>query len=202
MSWLGLLGVALALEPDQPCRFELVAGAVVEGRLYGAEPGVLLVSSEGEQLRVPLPLVERAWIEGEPVGLDQLRADLPALEALTLRRLELAPGPRRPPPLLVAMSSAVWPGSGHLMLGDVGSFVGYTAVEATLVGVGAYVLLVEERAGPLLPLALVDLTFRSWAVADATRTAKRRRPAVALTPGRDGGFVVILSGPLGGGFGP
>jgi hypothetical protein len=199
---MALLGLALALEPDQACRLELAAGAVVEGRVYGAEQGTLLVSSGGEQVRVPLALVDRAWVDGEPVDPAQLRAELPELELETLERLELGSGLRRPPPALVAVSSAIWPGSGHLMLGDVGSFVGYTAIQASLVGVGAYVLLVEERAGPLLPLAVVDLTFRSWAVADATRTARRRRPALALAPNPDGGFVVMMSGPLGRGFRP
>ena len=202
MTLLALLGLAAALEPDDHCRLQLAAGDQVEGRVFSAEPGVLVLTARDEQMRIPLVLIDAAWVEGQPVPLEQLEDELLELHQLSLERRELAVGYRRPHPALVATSSAIWPGSGHLMLGDVGSFVGYTAVELSLLGFGAYFVFVEERAGPLVPLALVDLSFRTWAVADATRTARRRRAALTLAPHPDGGAVVMLSGPLGGAWRP
>ena len=190
---LALVALAAALESGDEVRFELRGGTQVEGYALSASDDVLVVSSAAGRYEVPTPLVSRVWVDGVELDVAAYALDLEAFRLTQLESRGLGPGSRRvPPPLVVGTASALWPGAGHLILGDLGGFVGYSTVELALLGAAAWWVFGAELVGPLIPLALLDISFRSYAVADTVRETRRRRPGVVVAPRKDGGAVVQI----------
>lgn len=189
MIWLAC-AAAFALTPNDRVRVELRGGGDVEGSVHTATVDQLSLMSEGQLVDIPLVLVETAWIGERVLTPEELAAELQAYVEHDLARRDLGPHMRRPPPVVVGTASVLWPGSGHLMLGDVPSFAGYALVDAGLIGAGLWFALGEGTPGPLIPLAALDAGVRLHAAADASRTARRRRGAVVVGPTDDGGWTV------------
>ncbi|MCP4806497.1 MAG: hypothetical protein GY913_08710 [Proteobacteria bacterium] len=189
MIWLGC-AAAFALAPNDEMRVQLRGGDEVVGAVHTADADVLVLSGDNQLTEIPLALVETAWIEDREVDRDALGQELEAYVEWDLARRELGPALRTPAPPFVATASILWPGSGHLMLGDPKGFVGYAVVDAALIGAGVWFAVGEGNAAPLLPLAAIDAGVRVYAAADATRTARRRRKALTLGPVEGGGVSV------------
>lgn len=190
------VGSAQALGPDERLRLQLVAGGEVSGFFYSCEAAALTITAGGERQSVPLSLIEGAWRGEEHLTAEALRAEAEACYEARLAEAS-APGLRRPPPLAVGLASAVLPGAGHAMLGDWGTAIGYGVVELGLLGAASYWLFYERRPGPILPIIALDLVFRTYAIADSARIAKRRRQLV-ISPmtGGDAGLWVGVVIPL------
>lgn len=190
--------VAEAFEPHEQLRLELVAGGEVSGYFYACEERALVLTADGERRTVQLNLVDAAWRNGEPLAVDALLAEAELCYAARLAEAT-RPDLWRPPPLAVGAASAVWPGAGHALLGDWGTALGYSIVELGLLGAASYWLFYQEQPGPILPIIALDLVFRTYAVVDSSRAARRRRQLV-LSPmtGGEGGLwvgVIINTGP-------
>jgi hypothetical protein len=187
MSWWVL---ALALEANDVVTLELVAGGELEGRvLTGDDEGLTLTFDNREQV-VPWTLVEVALVNGEPMDLPQLEREVIEFD---LRRQKPPPDRSGPPLAVVGASSILWPGTGHLLLGDWRSFVGYSVLEAGLLGAAAWWIFVEGNAAPVVPIAGLSGAFRVWSAADAVYTARKRRTRVGLAPIPAGGMVICIS---------
>ena len=190
--WL-VCAAAYALAPNESVQVTLRGGEVVHGTVHRADPETLVLSGDDQMFEVPLALVESAIVDGRDLTPDALRDEVAAYVEWDLARRQLTEHERRPPPAAVATASIIWPGSGHLLLGDPKGFVGYAVVDAALLGAGAWFALGEQNAAPLLPLAALDAGVRVYAAADATRTARRRRGTLTLgtldTGGVHVGFV-------------
>ncbi|MCB9758846.1 MAG: hypothetical protein H6739_03325 [Alphaproteobacteria bacterium] len=172
---LAALSTASAFESTDQLRFTLVAGGEVEGWFLATDGVSIRLTTRNEIVEIPVALVESAWLNGQPLPLSALDDELSQAAAVVEQRAQdLALDPA-PPVWLVAGGSALWPGAGHAMMGDWGSFAGYTAIELVFLGTMSYWLFYRETPGPVLPILALDVIFRAYAVGDATRAARRRR---------------------------
>lgn len=171
-----LVGAALALDGNDTLRLTLAGAVEVEGSFLRASPDALLVSPEaGEHIEVPLVLIEAAVVNGEPMGLAELRAE--AAEAWQ-REMALIPDDLRlPSPVGVGAASVVWAGAGHALLGEWRPAAGYAALDAVILGtIGLNVAAEDPR--PLPALVALDVLVKIWAAQESARMAKRRREIV------------------------
>lgn len=191
---LALASLAIALDSGDEVQFELRGGGEVQGYALQAESDHLVVSNSDAVYQVHTALVTRVWVAGVELDVDTYHRDLDTFRRAQLEARGLGPDARRPPPpWVVGGASLLWPGSGHLLLGDLPQFIGYSCVEIAFLGIAAYWVFGAQLYGPLIPLALLDGTFRAYAAADTVRSAKRRRAQLVLAPGSDGGAVVGLA---------
>lgn len=181
-----LMTQAHAFEAADQLSFELSAGGQVEGWYLTHTAASVTVTSDNEVHLVPVALVEQATLNGEALGLEALRAEL-AVPVAVVASPEVL---RTPAPLLVGVGSALWPGAGHAMLGDWGSFLGYTGVELVLIGGASYLVFVAENPAATIPIVAVDLVFRTYAVVESSTLANKRRSRLSFAPTRGGGALV------------
>ena len=188
-----LLALMLALEANDVVRVELVAGGEMEGRVLEGDDETFTLTFDNRAEPVPWTVVGKAWVNGTAIEVPELQRQV--LEFDSSRRVDL-PERRWPHPLVVGSASMLWPGTGQLLLGDVGTFVGYSAIELGLLGGMAWWIVVEQNAAPLVTLGALSIAFRVWSAADAVYVTKKRRSAVAVmpVPGRGIGLYVSLSG--------
>ena len=197
MSPLLLCAAALALDPGDQVQVELVGGGEIQGAVKSAGPTSLVLTGRNQEFQVNLSLVNAAWINGEPASTLQLKEEVAELyhrQGLELARLQ----EHSPRPLVVFGTSMLWPGTGHLLLGERGLGLGYAVVELVLVGTGAFFAYTENYQS-LVPLIGVETLFRVYAVSDATGKARRRRARIQASPMPGGlhlSFSVAL-GPMG-----
>jgi len=189
---LALVGLAIALESGDEVRVELRGGGELSGYALTASETALELSNAQGHVEVPTALVSRAWVEGVELDPSRYRQDVEAFHAAQLAARS-AEGLRTPPVLVVGAASAIWPGTGHLLLGQPREFLAYSAVELALLGIGAYWVLGPQLLGPLIPLAFLDIGFRAYAVAETTREARKRRAFVSLAPRPAGGAVIQIA---------
>lgn len=149
-------------------RLELSAGGEVSGSLIGWDSVQLQVLGPQGVTAVPLVLVARAELEGEIVEGAALGALLGPAPAPQDR-------PAGPPPPVVGVASALWPGTGQALLRQRGPALGYLAVDAVLLGGAAWMLLHERNAVAALPFIGLDLVIRGYSAAEAVEEARRRR---------------------------
>jgi len=172
MWWL-LAGAALALDGNDRLVLELAGGEVVEGSYIRSGPDTVAISpAAGEIHEVPLVIVEQALVNGEPMPLEQLRAEAAAAWQQTL--LMVPPEQWNPHPAGVAGASMLLAGTGHAMLGEWKAAGGYAAVEGVFLGTIALNVALEDPR-PLPALIGLDVLFKIWAAQEAARIAKRRR---------------------------
>ncbi len=166
-----LVAPALALSPGESLTLTLAGGVQVEGHFRSSDGRVLVLNVDGESLTVDLALIEAASRDGLPLPVDTLAAEARAWS-------EGLVDPGRPvPPLAAGLASAIWPGSGHLLLRDRKTWAGYATVDAALLGLSAWFLFREQSPRAAATFAAIDLVFRGYAVSEAVRDARRRRPA-------------------------
>ncbi len=176
-----LTGAASALDRNDHLALDLGDGQRIEGYYYSSADGVLVVSGDNRFERVPVALVADVALNGEPVPLERLRREV--AEAQAALDAYRADPPSHPPPGVVFGMSLLWSGSGHAALGDTASLWGYSLVEATLLGVGAWNLATSDNHGVLLPLGGVLAVFRGYAAAESAREARRRRQLLGADAG-------------------
>ena len=189
MSHLLFCAAAWALDPG-----DLVGGGEIYGTVKSAGPTSLALTGSNQEYRISLALVESALINGEQTTSAQLKeeaAELYHRQSMELSRLKA----NSPKPLVVFGTSMLWPGAGHLMLGERTLGLGYATVEFLLVGTGAFFAYTKNYPS-LLPLIGVETLFRVYAVSDATSKAKRRRARILASP-VTGGMQLSLSFALG-----
>jgi hypothetical protein len=180
VSPLLLCAAAWALEPGDQVQVELVGGGEIQGSVKSAGPTSLMLTGGNQEHRVSLALVEGAWINGEQTTTAQLKeeaAELYHRQSLELSRLK----DHSPRPLVVFGASMLWPGTGHLLLGERGLGLGYALVELMLVCTGAFFAYTENYQS-LVPLIGVETLFRVYAVSDATGKSMRRRARIQASP--------------------
>lgn len=194
MSGALLLAAITALEPGDQMHLELVGDGEVTGMLAEVGTQSLVLTGGNQRTEVPLALVEAAWVDGAPMDLPTLHREVGDLHHR--QELQLAAlAAHTPNPFLVVGSSLLLPGSGHLMLGERSEGWGYIAVTSIIWGTGAW-LMYSENYQPLLPLAGVDLLFRTYATADAAILTRQRRTRLGLSV-HQSGLGVQLYRPLG-----
>jgi len=193
--WLGST-LAWALTAGEPLKLELAGEVVLEGTFHATDGEVLVLVSGGESLRVALAIVEgceRAGSTLDPAALRQ--------EAALWAESQQPSGPT-PHPAVVGVASAVWPGSGHLLLRDVPTWAGYAAVDATLLALAGWFGFREQAPDAVGVFLALDLLFRGYAVREAVLDARRLRPAPGGPVGRVGarctGAVSMVPLPSGG----
>lgn len=194
MSPLLLCAAAWALDPGDQVQVVLIGGGEIQGAVKSAGPTSLALTGQNQEYQVSLALVEQAWINGEQATAAHLKeeaAELYNRQSLELSRLK----ERSPRPLVVFGASMLWPGSGHLLLGERALGLGYAALELVLVGTGAFFAYTENYQS-LVPLIGVETLFRVYAVSDATGKAKRRRARIQAGPVA-GGMQLSFSVALG-----
>ncbi len=194
MSHLLFCAAALALDPGDQVQIVLVGGGEIYGAVKSAGPNSLALTGSNQEYRVSLALVESASINGEQSTVAQLKEDAAELyhrQSMELSRLKA----NSPKPLVVFGASMLWPGAGHLMLGERRLGLGYATVELLLVGTGALFAYTDNYPS-LVPLLGVETLFRVYAVSDATGKARRRRARVLASP-VTGGMQLSLSVALG-----
>ena len=185
-----VLALVLALEANDVVRVELVAGGELEGRVLEGDDEAFTLTFDNRAEAVPWALVGEAWVNGESIPVPQLQREVLEFD---LARQPLLPDRRWPHPVVVGGASILWPGTGQLLLGDVGSFVGYSAIELGLLGGMAWWVLVEQNASPLVTLGALSMAFRIWSAADAVYVTKKRRSTVAVMPAPGGGIGLYVS---------
>lgn len=169
LGTLGLgLGLALAAEPSQPVRLELVAGGEVAGTLVSWDNERVRVLGAGGMVEVPLALVAQAELGGRTLSGPELRVELGPSPGASA-------APVGPAPAVVGAASALWPGAGQALLRERGAALGYVVVDALLVGGAVYMLAREQNPVGALPFIGLDLVIRGYAAAEAVEEARRRR---------------------------
>lgn len=189
-----LCAAAWALDPGDQVQVELLGGGEIQGAVKSAGPTSLVLTGRNQEYQVSLALVQAAWINGEsasPLQLKEEVAELYHRQSLELARLQ----EYNPRPLVVFGTSMLWPGTGHLLLGERALGLGYAVVELVLVGTGAFFAYTENYQS-LVPLIGVETLFRVYAVSDATGKARRRRARIQASP-MAGGVHVAFSVSLG-----
>lgn len=189
-----LCAAAWALDPGDRVEVQLTGGGEISGSVKSAGPNSLVLTGDNQEYSVSLTLVESAQVNGSPSSALELReetAELYHRQTLELARLERY----SPRPLVVFGTSMLWPGAGHMLLGERGLGIGYAVLELVLVSTGAFFVYTENYQS-LVPLVGVETLFRVYAVADATGKAKRRRARLQASP-MQGGVQVALTVPLG-----
>jgi hypothetical protein len=149
----------------------LAGDLVVTGNFRSTDGQVLTLLVDGKALDFDLALVESAQHEGDVIDPETLRTQA---EDWAMARIELGP---RPHPLLVGAASAILPGSGHLILRDWRIWAGYAIVDGALLGLASWFGFHEQARGPATTFLVIDGIFRVYAVQEAVRDARRRRPA-------------------------
>ena len=74
-----------------------------------------------------------------------------------------------------------WAGAGHAAVGDWRGFWRYSLVEATILGVAGYNLALSQDLSVLVPLAGLEVLFRSYAASEAVRITRKRRNKLGLS---------------------
>ena len=193
--WLGST-LAWALTAGEPLKLELAGEVVLEGTFRSTDGEVLVLTTQGESLRVSLALVEGCERAGSTLDPEVLRQ-----EALLWAESQVPTGPT-PHPAVVGIASAVLPGSGHLFLRDVPTWAGYAAVDATLLALAGWFGFREQAPDAVGVFLALDLLFRGYAVREAVLDARRLRPAregpVARAGARCTGAVSMVPLPSGG----
>lgn len=170
-----LLALGLALDGNDVLTIELVAGGEVQGYAVGGDEEGITVTWDNQRTTVPWDLVESVQVNGESISVPEIKT-----EAAQLGRSDEPLYLRAPAPFVVGTASMIWPGSGHLLLGDRRSFLAYSGVEFALLGVAAWQIYDAQSLGPLVPLAALDLLFRVYSAVEATDEARGRRESVRL----------------------
>ena len=166
-----LTATALALAPGEQLTLELVGDVVVAGTFRDTDGQSVVLNVDGSPLRIELSLVEQASRDGLPLAPDVLRA-----EAQAWSDTRVDPG-RALHPALVGTASALWPGSGHLLLGEWRKWAGYALIDGSLLALGSWYAIREQAPKAAAALLGLDMVFRVYAVREAVRDAQRRRPA-------------------------
>jgi hypothetical protein len=185
---------AWALDPGDQVQVDLIGGGQIQGAVKSAGPTSLALTGGNQEYQVSLALVEAAWINGEQTTTSQLKeeaAELYHRQSMELSRLK----EHSPRPLLVFGTSMLWPGTGHLLLGERSLGLGYAVLELVLVSTGVFFAATENYQS-LVPLIGVETLFRIYAVSDATSKAKRRRARIQAAPVQ-GGMQLSISVALG-----
>ncbi len=145
----------------------LLDGQRLDGTFAGFEGRAVRLSGSRGVAPIPLALVSAVEVEGRTWSreafLDGARRAAEALPPLAV-----------PPPALPLAASFAWAGTGHLLLGDTRTFLGYAAFDAILVGSGA-VFALQRQWGALAPVVVLDVLLRGWSGGASAREAARRR---------------------------
>ncbi|MBN1336304.1 MAG: hypothetical protein JXB39_10110 [Deltaproteobacteria bacterium] len=156
-----------ALKIGTPVVVVLLDGHRLEGTFAGFEAQAVRLTGPRGVEPIPLVLVGAVEVSGH--------AWTPAAFLEGARRAADALPPLGVPhPVVPLVASFAWAGTGHLVLHDTRSFLGYAALDAILVGAGL-VFVLERHWGALAPVVAVDLVLRSWAGQESAREAARRR---------------------------
>lgn len=166
------VGMALAIEPDQPISVTLAAGGELQGSILSWDETTLRLLTPDGVMELPLALVAQAEQGGRVMDAAQLRAELVLQTESNAPRIPPELGPAPP---LVALASMTWAGAGQALQHDRGEAIGYAVVDGLLLGGAAYMLLRERNAFAAIPFVGLDLVLRVYSAAEAVDEARRRR---------------------------
>ena len=179
--WL-TLSSAFAIDNSDHLVLELSGGERVEGWYLRATPAgvVVTVPATGEVVTIPLSITKSVTLNDQPRTMSDFRHDLAA--AWTTQQAWLADPPPHPHPAIVAGSNFMVAGAGHGLLGEWGPALPMLAVDATCMGIVGL-----ETAGKgtgridvFFTAVILSAVFKSYAVSDGYRRAKRRRDRLNL----------------------
>lgn|GEM_PF-7058806 len=167
-------GTAPELGPRVTVTLELVDGSEVVAMTLGFSEEALRVRTFDGSATVPFALISSCrWGENRISG-----AQIPAaMEAWMVGLAGRYPHP--PSPVLTGVASAIFPGAGHLLLGEWSDAARYGLLESVFLGTSIF-LLFTAQAGAVLPVLALDLTLRAFTVSETGREAQRRRPSQVL----------------------
>ncbi len=179
--WL-LIAPSFALDINDHLVLGLHGGEEVDGWYLRADGStvVLSIPALGERVRVPLSIVDTVNVNDADMSVGDFQIEVELAWAKHTRWL--ADPPPHPPPLIVGVSGVFLAGLGHASLGEWavatpmlvadGMFMGVMALEATGHGTG--------RMDVFLSAAFLSVLFKSYAVSDGYRLARRRRVRLGL----------------------
>ncbi len=185
---MSLLALMVAVDGNDVLTVELIAGGEVQGYPVGGDEDGLTVTWDNRRTTVPWELVDSVQVNGEFVPVPVVKTEL-----LEFAQPQALSELWAPPPLAVGAASLIWPGAGHLLLGDRRSFLAYSGLELALIGVAAWEVHYNESLGPLIPLVALDLVFRVYSAVEATDEARERRTAVRLSPPPAAGLALVVA---------
>ncbi len=174
MSLLGvawLAAAAFALTPGEVLELDLAGDVLVSGTFRSSDGQRLVLTVQGQPLEIDLDLVEAASRNGLALDSEALRT-----EAIAWAEAQIPQGPS-PHPALVGTASALWPGSGHLILREPRTWAGYALVDASLLALAGWYGFREQSPKAALMLLVLDGVFRVYSVREAVLDARRRDPA-------------------------
>jgi len=159
------------LGPRVSVTLQLVDGREVVATTLGFSDEALRIRAFDGPATIPFTLITSCrWGENRITG-SQIPAAMDAwMVGLTARY------PHPPSPLLAGVASAIFPGAGHLLLGEWSDAARYGLLESVFLGTSVF-LLFTAQAGAVLPVLALDLTFRAFTVSETGREAQRRRPS-------------------------
>ena len=177
LASLLLAGSAVAIDLNDHVRLTLDGGEAVDGYFYQAGPdSVVLTNAQGERTtRVPLGIVATVQVNHEDVRLDAFMVEV--RNEWKQWTTEALNPPAHPAPFAVALSSALVAGSGHGLLKQWDAAASMMVFDAACMTLAGLELAGHGtgRVNVLLGSAAVSLVFKSYAIADGTRSAKRIR---------------------------
>ena len=159
------------LGPRVSVTLQLVDGREVVATTLGFSEEALRIRAFDGPATIPFALIAScSWGEHRITG-----SEIPA--AMDAWMVGLAARyPHPPSPLLVGAASAIFPGAGHLLLGEWSDAARYGLLESVFLGTSVF-LLFTAQAGAVLPVLALDLTLRAVTVSETGREAQRRRPS-------------------------